>query len=359
MTTERMLALLRELVEIESPTGDSAGIRAVGARLAVELEDCGGEAHLLGDHLRVELPGEPPPLLLLGHADTVWPVGTLAEMPFRVDDGRAYGPGAYDMKAGLVVMVEAVRASTARRRALRVFLTADEETGSQAARPLIAEAASDAAAALVVEPPTQHGNLKTARKGMARYRLVAHGRAAHAGTNPESGASAVEELAHQILILKALRNPRRGISVNVGVVRGGIRENVVADHAEAWIDVRVVHASDAPRIDAALRELSPVLDGTSLELEGGFVRPPLERSPGSSRLFRKAREHGCELGLDLRESSSGGGSDANLVGALGVPVLDGLGAEGAGAHARDEHVLVDSLPVRAELLSRLLIDPGL
>jgi glutamate carboxypeptidase len=353
------VGLLRELVEIESPTGSSEGIRAVGARLAAELEDCGGEAHALGDHLRVELPGEPPPLLLVGHADTVWPVGTLEGMPFRLEQGRAYGPGAYDMKAGLVVLVEAIRAAGAGRRALRVFLTADEETGSRTGRPLLEEAAADAAAALVLEPPTQHGHLKTARKGLARYRLVVRGRAAHAGTSPEAGASAVEELAHQILILKALRNPRRGISVNVGVVRGGIRENVVADHAEAWVDLRVAHAADAPRVEQALRELSPVLDGTKLELHGGFTRPPLERSPGAARLFRKAREHGRRLGLDLGESASGGGSDGNLVGALGVPVLDGLGAEGAGAHARDEHVVVESLPLRAKLLSQLLIDPGL
>lgn len=359
MTTERMVGLLRELVEIESPTGHSDGVRAVAARLAAELEGVGGEAHELGDHLRVELPGEPPPLLLLGHADTVWPLGTLEAMPFRVEDGRAYGPGAYDMKAGLVVMVEAIRAAAARRRALRVFLTADEETGSKTARPLLEEAAAGVAGALVLEPPTPHGNLKTARKGLARYRLVVRGRAAHAGASPEAGASAVEELAHQILVLKELRDPERGISVNVGVVRGGIRENVVADHAEAWIDVRVVHAADVPRVEAAMRELAPVLDGTSLELEGGFTRPPLERSPAAGRLFRKACEHGRALGLHLQESSSGGGSDGNLVGALGVPVLDGLGAEGAGAHARDEHALVESLPLRAQLLTRLLIDPGL
>jgi glutamate carboxypeptidase len=263
------------------------------------------------------------------------------------------------MKAGLVVLVEAVREAGDRRRAARVFLTADEEIGSLTARPLIEEAARDAAAAFVLEPPTPRGNLKTARKGLGRYRLVVHGHAAHAGTHPDEGASAVEELAHQILVLRGLNDPRHGITANVGVIRGGVRENVVADHAEAWIDVRVTHAADVPKVERALSGLIPFVQGTKLELEGGFTRPPRERSPDSARLFEQAREHGLELGLDLHESASGGGSDGNLVGALGVPVLDGLGAEGGGAHARDEHVLLDSIPVRASLLARLLIKPGL
>jgi glutamate carboxypeptidase len=359
VTDGRPIDLLRELVELESPTGYSEGLRAVADRVVAELEPHGGEATFIGDHLRVYLPGEGEPLLLLGHVDTVWELGTLADMPFRVENGRAYGPGAYDMKAGLVVLVEAVRAAADKRRALRVFLTADEEIGSLTGRPLIEQAARDVAAALVLEPPTARGNLKTARKGLARYRLAVHGRAAHAGTHAGEGASAIEELAHQILVLKGLGDPRHGISVNVGVVRGGLRENVVADHAEAWIDLRVTHAADVARMEAALAALEPADPGTRLELEGGFTRPPLERSPGSARLFEKAREHGAKLGLDLHESASGGGSDGNLVGALGVPVLDGLGAEGGGAHARDEHVLLDSIPVRARLLSRLLIDPGL
>src|SRR5918912_356928 len=359
MTDQSNLELLRELVEMESPTGHSEGLRAVASRVAGELEPLGGEARFLGDHLRVDLAGEGEPLLLLVHVDTVWPVGTLAGMPFSVENGRAYGPGAYDMKAGLVVLLEAVRAAAHRRRPLRIFLTADEEIGSLTGRPLIEEAAQDVAAALVLEPPTPRGNLKTARKGLGRFRLVVRGRAAHAGTHPDEGASAVVELAHQILVLKGLSDPRHGISVNVGVVRGGVRENVIADHAEAWIDVRVTHAADVPKVETALEALAPETPGTSLELEGGFTRPPLERSPGSARLFEKAREHGAKLGLDLHESSSGGGSDGNLVGALGVPVLDGLGAEGGGAYARDEHVLLASLPVRARLLSQLLIEPGL
>jgi glutamate carboxypeptidase len=239
VTIPKPADLLRELVELESPTGHSEGLHAVSQRVCAELEPAGAQPTFVGDHLRVELPGEGRPLLLLGHVDTVWEIGTLEQMPFRIEDGRAYGPGAYDMKAGLVVLVEAVRAAGDRRRALRVFLTADEEVGSLTGRPLIEEAAGDVAAALVLEPPTARGNLKTSRKGLARYRLVVGGRAAHAGTHPDEGASAVEELAHQILVLKSLGDPRHGTTVNVGVVRGGVRENVVADHAEAWIDVRV------------------------------------------------------------------------------------------------------------------------
>jgi glutamate carboxypeptidase len=256
-------------------------------------------------------------------------------------------------------MLAAIRQARDGGRALRVFLTADEEIGSPTGGPLLEEAAEGVAAALVFEPPSGTGALKTARKGLGRYRLVVGGEAAHAGTGPDAGASAVEELAHQILRMKALADRERGITVNVGVVRGGSRGNVVAAHAEAWIDVRVAHADDAEHIDAALRALKPELEGTTLRLEGGVTRPPLDRSPGAAKLFEQARRHGRDLGLDLRETSSGGGSDGNLVGAVGVPVLDGLGAEGAGAHARHEHVRLESIPVRAKLVAALLRSPGL
>jgi glutamate carboxypeptidase len=353
------VTLLRELVEIESPS-HSAGVRVVAERMALELEQLGGDVRLLaGDHLWAELPGEGPPLLVLGHTDTVWPVGTLETMPFRIEDGRAYGPGVYDMKGGLVVLLEAIRAAGPERRALRVFLTADEETESLTARADLARAAKGVVAALVVEPPTAEGHLKTARKGLGRFRLQVTGRAAHAGTNLADGASAVEELAHQILRLHRLTDEERGISVNVGVVQGGTRENVVAAYAEGLIDVRVSRHEDCGRVEAILRSMAPAVGGTTLELTGEWTRPPLEPTPGSARLFAKAREHAASLGLDLRESATGGGSDGNLVGAMGVPVLDGLGAEGSGAHAHDESVLLDSLRVRSQLLARLLRDPGL
>jgi glutamate carboxypeptidase len=353
-----VIELLRELVELESPAY-TPGVHQMAERMQEELTSLGAEVTPLdGDHVRAELPGEGQPLLLLGHTDTVWQHGTLARMPFRVEHGRAYGPGAYDMKAGLVVMVEAIRRAET-NRALRIFLTADEEHGSRTGRPHLEQAAAGAAAALVVEPPTAEGHLKTARKGLGRFRLQISGKAAHAGTHRHEGASAIAELAHQVLQLEALTDEERGISVNVGVVSGGTGYNVVPAQAEALVDVRIAHGEDAARIEAELEQLASQVEGTALGWNGGWTRPPLEPSPGSAVLFARAKEHGRDLGLELQEASAGGGSDGNLVGALGVPVLDGLGAEGGGAHARDEHVLIESLPVRAELLARLLRSPGL
>jgi glutamate carboxypeptidase len=346
----KQLELLRELVEIESPTGDTAEIQA---RMCDELTALGARVEERDGHLYAELHGQGPPLLLLGHVDTVWPRGTLARLPFRVDDGRAYGPGSYDMKAGLVVLLEAVRRAET-RRALRIVVNADEEIGSVGSRPLLEEAAAGAAAALVLEAPTPKGHLKTSRKGIGRFVLRVRGRAAHAST-PRDGVSAIEELAHQVLRLHGLAGG--GVTVSVGVVSGGTRENVVAAEAEAVIDVRVPTLADRDRLDAALNELRPSLAGAELELTGLWTRPPLEPSPGAERLFAAAREHGRALGLELEARAAAGGSDGNLVGHL-VPVLDGLGAEGGGAHADDEHVLVASLETRAELLARILRTPG-
>jgi glutamate carboxypeptidase len=343
--------LLRELVEIESPTGETGEMQA---RMEEELRAAGTRVERRGDSLYATVDGDGPPLLLLGHVDTVWPRGTLAQMPFRLEGGRAYGPGTYDMKGGLVVLLEALR-RTETRHALRVVINADEEIGSPGSRELLEDAATGAVAAFVLEAPGEGGGLKTARKGIGRFKLTVRGRAAHAA-NPAEGVSAIEEFAHQVLRLQRLAG--HGVTVNVGVVSGGTRVNVVAAGADAVFDFRVPTLADRERVDAALGELRPVLEGAELELTGRWTRPPLERSPGAARLFAAAREHGHDLGLELEEQSAPGGSDGNLVGHL-VPVLDGLGAEGGGAHADDEHVLVDSLEVRAELLARILRTPGL
>jgi glutamate carboxypeptidase len=357
--TDTPVELLQELVELESPSG-SPGARAVASRLGEELERLGGEVTLVeGNHLRAELPGHGAPLLVSGHVDTVWPEGTLAEMPFRVEGERAFGPGVYDMKACLVELVEAIRRAGAERRALRIFLTADEEKGSRSGREPLEQAARGTAAAFVLEPPTPAGNLKTARKGLGSFTLAISGRAAHAGTEPGKGVSAIEELAHQIQALHALNDDERGCTVSVGVVTGGMSTNVIPPGAEARIDVRISHHADRERIERALAELRPLNPEATLELGGGWTRPPLERSEGALKLFARARAYGHELGLELEEEASGGGSDGNLIGALGVPVLDGLGVEGGGAHSADEHVDLRSLPVRAELLAKLLRDPGL
>jgi glutamate carboxypeptidase len=351
--------LLREIVELESPTY-SPGVRRVAEVCARELEALGARTRFLdGDHLVADLEGDGPPLLLVGHTDTVWPEGTLAAMPFRVENGRAYGPGTYDMKGCLVVLVEALRLAADRTRAVRVFLTADEEMGSRTARPHLEREAKACAAAFVVEPPGPSGNLKTARKGLGRFRLTITGRPAHAGTHREEGISAIEELAHQVLALHALNDGERGVSVNVGVVRGGTTENVVAAEAQADVDIRVARHEDRERLEAALASLQPHLEGAQLVVSGGWTRPPLEPTAGGDRLLAAAQAHGRTLGLELEAESSGGGSDANLVAAAGVPVIDGLGAEGGGAHAPDEHVTLDSIPVRARLLSLLLRSPGL
>jgi glutamate carboxypeptidase len=354
MTDDQRVQLLRELVEIESPTGETA---AIGVRLERELTSLGASVEREGEHLIGELPGEGAPLLVLAHMDTVWPRGTLAAMPWRIEDGRAYGPGVYDMKAGIVVMLDAVRRAQT-TRALRLVITADEEIGSPGGRIVLEGAAAGAAAALVVEPPDADGHLKTARKGLGRFTVHVTGRPAHASA-AASGVSAIEELAHQILRLQSASDPNGGPTFNVGVVSGGTSENVVPAEALAKVDVRVVRMADRAKVEQFLASLEPVLEGAAIHITGGWTRPPLERSPGSDALFAQAQRHGSELGLDLAETSSGGGSDGNLVGALGVPVLDGLGAPGGGAHAPDEHVDLASLDIRAELLARLLREPGL
>jgi glutamate carboxypeptidase len=353
MTGADRVELLRELVELESPTGETG---AIAARLERELEALGATVERDGEHLVGGLGGDGAPLLVLAHMDTVWPLGTLEAMPWRADDGRAFGPGVYDMKAGIVVMLDAVARAGA-TRALRLVITADEEIGSPDGRRVLGRAAEGASAALVVEPPDADGHLKTARKGLGRFTVRVTGRPAHASA-AASGVSAIEELAHQILRLQTAGDLERGTSFNVGVVSGGTGENVVAPEALAKVDVRVARAEDRAGVERFLGSLEPVLEGTAIEVGGGWTRPPLERSPGSDALFAAARRHGLELGLDLEQTSSGGGSDGNLVGALGVPVLDGLGALGGGAHAPDEHVELASLEIRAELLARILRDPG-
>jgi glutamate carboxypeptidase len=349
-----MLDLLRQLVEIESPTGGTAQIRD---RVEAELRAVGAQVTRDGEHLVGEIAGEGAPLLLLAHMDTVWPLGTLERMPWRLDDGRAYGPGAYDMKSGIVIMLEAIRRART-SRALRVVVTADEEIGTPTGRGPLERAARGAAAAFVLEPCDSDGNLKTSRKGLGRFSVTVTGRSAHASV-PASGVNAIEELAHQILRLQQASDPARGLTFSVGVVAGGTSENVVAAEAVAKVDVRVARMPDREHAQRFLASLEPVLDGTSIAIGGGWTRPPLERSAGSAALFARAREIGLDLGLELEEATSGGGSDGNLVGVLGVPVLDGLGAVGAGAHSLDEHVVVESLPIRTELLAELLRDPGL
>jgi glutamate carboxypeptidase len=357
-----MIAQLQRLVEIESPSDDRAGLdrfAAVVEELFGEFGEFEVQPNERGRNLVLRVDGpHAPHALALCHYDTVWPAGTLARIPFSVDaQGVARGPGCFDMKAGMVVLLFALRAVRDRlHRPLRVLFTCDEEVGSPTSRALIESSAQGAAVAYVLESPLPGGMLKTARKGTGDYRVRVEGRAAHAGVEPQRGISAVHELALQTLALHALNDYAIGTTVNVGVVHGGTRPNVVAASAEAKVDVRVATLAEGARLDAAIRGLSPALPGAKLEITGGLNRPPMERSDAMAALFARAQQIGQSMAVHLEEGSTGGGSDGNFTAALGVPTLDGLGAEGEGAHAAHEHVLTDSLPRRAALVAGLLAE---
>jgi len=358
-----LMETIEALVRLESPTGDAAAINRCGAELERRLVELGGRVRRLphlaaGDHLRAEFGSGRRQVLILGHLDTVWPVGTLSGRPIRHEDGRMFGPGVFDMKAGLGLAVLAVKALAASPDGVpgRVVMltTSDEETGSATSRIAIEEEARLSEAVLVMEPSLPGGALKTSRKGCGEFQLRVDGVAAHAGIEPERGASAISELVRQIAIIEAMHDPGQGTTVNVGVIRGGSRPNIVAAEAEAVIDVRVATSAAAARITEALGSLRLHDFRTRLTLGGGIDRPPLERTPGVVALFQHAQAVAADLGRNLGEGGTGGGSDGNLTAALGVPTLDGLGAIGGGAHAIDEHVIVGDLPWRAALVAGLL-----
>jgi glutamate carboxypeptidase len=365
---EAMLDAVSDYVRRESPSREKGALDSLAGVIEGHFRALGAEVRRIanpsgGDFLRArfEAAGHPEaaPALVLGHFDTVWPLGTLARLPFRIEEGRAFGPGIFDMKASLVIVESALAAlrdlGAMRPRPVTVLLTSDEEIGSPRSRPIIEAEASGAAYALVMEPPLPDGRLKTARKGVGGFTIEVAGRPAHAGIEPEKGLSAIRELARQVLRIDELARPEQGTTINVGVVQGGTAPNVVAAHATARVDVRVGTLDEARRIEEAFRALGPFTPGTRVEVAGGFNRPPMERSPGVAALFEQARRIGRTLGLDLAEGATGGASDGNFTAALGVPTLDGLGALGDGAHADDEHILVDSLPERAALLAALLL----
>ena len=358
-----VLYLLEGLVRAESPTTDKHAVDACGALLAARLRDVGARVELLpqsdaGDHVRAEFGGDGSGrILLLGHFDTVWPVGQIRAMPFEERDGRLHGPGIYDMKAGIAVSLLAVRLLAQARTdppPVTMLWTTDEETGSRTSRRLIEDTARNSRAVLVLEPSLPGGSIKTQRKGCGDFRLTVRGAAAHAGIEPERGVNAIHELARQIAAIHDLQDPDRGVSVNVTVVAGGGRTNVIPDEAHASIDVRVPSMAEARRVESALSALRPALSGSRLELTGGFGRPPLERTERVAKLYAVARDVSAQLGRPLGEGGTGGGSDGNFTSAIGVPTLDGLGPEGAGAHAPHEHVLSADLTWRAAFLAGLI-----
>ena len=362
----KMVRTLRAMVEQESPSFNKAAVDTLGQWLATEFAGRGAKirfhkAKNFGNHLQAEFPGARgrKPVLLLGHFDTVWDVGTLATMPWREQRGRLWGPGVLDMKSGIAQMMFAVDMLTELHGALprpaTVLLVTDEEVGSESSRAITERVAKQSAAVLVCEPAFgPEGKLKTARKGVGDFTVHVRGTASHAGLEPEKGQSAIVELARQIVRIAEFTEMNRGLTVNPGVVRGGTRTNVVAAEAVCEVDVRIARKADAARIEKKFRALRPVNRRCQLEVTGGVNRPPFERTKDVARLFGIARDIGAEMGINLEECAVGGGSDGNFTVALGIPTLDGLGAVGEGAHAVHECVVVDQLPRRTALLASLI-----
>jgi glutamate carboxypeptidase len=364
----KIVALTRQLVECESPSDDAV---AVGRFVELVSEAVAPWARVktfpggkFGKHLVCEfrLPGRKKSgqILALGHTDTVWPLGTLRTMPFHQADGRLWGPGVLDMKAGIALFVFAAQALRELEipvpNRVLLQLNSDEEVGSPSSRQLTEKNASGSKAVLVLEPGTGlEGKLKTARKGVGNFTVTVRGRASHAGVDFQAGASAILELARQIERIAGFTGLKRGVTVNPGVVAGGTRSNVVAAEARAEVDARAERLADARALEQKFRRLKPIDSRCAIEVTGGWNRPPMERSAATARLFRKARELARELGVEVEESLSGGGSDGNFTAALGVPTLDGLGAVGEGAHALSESVLLDRMADRAALLAKLLL----
>jgi len=368
---EAMLEFLESLTVAESPSSDAGSQAAVRVLLQNALQELGYRTVVLtGKRSGGNLYARPasrkrgrPFQLVIGHCDTVWPIGTLEAMPFEVESDTVKGPGVFDMKGGLVQLVFALRALKALHLVPDVtpvvFLNSDEEIGSRESTRHIRRLARRADRALVLEPSLgTAGAIKTTRKGVGRYTVTIEGRAAHAGLDPERGASAILELSHVIQQLFALNDHERGVSVNVGTIDGGLQPNVVAPHSQAVIDVRVPTRSDAERIDQAIRSLKPAVPGIRLAVEGGIGRPPLEPTRRNRVLWRLAQELGAEIGLELTEGRAGGGSDGNTT-SLYTATLDGLGPVGDGAHAHHEHLELGPTMERAALLSLLLLAPPL
>jgi glutamate carboxypeptidase len=359
-----IVALIREMVECESPSDDPAAI-ARFMDLVADTVALYARVKRMGRELvcEMDLPGgrkKRGQILALGHSDTVWPTGTLRTMPFRQADRRLWGPGVLDMKSGIAFFIFAVKAlrelDLPVGRKVLLQLNSDEETGSERSRALTERNALRSDAVLVLEPGTGlTGKLKTARKGVGDFTVTVRGRASHAGVDFPAGASAILELARQLDRIAAFTQIERGITVNPGVISGGTRSNVIAAEARAEVDMRVLRLKDAAALEKKFRALKPIDKRCTLEIAGGLNRPPMERSPGIVKLFQTARTLGRELGVELEESLTGGGSDGNFTAALGIPTLDGLGAVGEGAHAVNESILVDRIADRTALIAKLLV----
>lgn len=362
---EQLLSDLKAMVEMESPSSDKAALDHLAEFLATRLEHYGGDAQIhsaadTGNHVQADFPGvtDTKPVLLLGHIDTVWDLGTLKQMPFRVSNGRVWGPGVLDMKAGIAIALHAMallREHHSPHPPVRMLFVSDEEIGSHVSRAITQKLALESQAVFVLEPGQGlEGALKTSRKGVGVYEIKVAGEAAHAGVDPGQGASAIHELAHQIQTISGFTHLQRGMSANVGLIRGGTRSNVIAADAWAEVDVRVKTAADGRDIDQKMKSLRPRDSRCKVEITGQINRPPMERTEKGVALYRKAAQVAQSLGFKVDEQSTGGGSDGNFTAALGVPTLDGLGAVGEGAHATNESILLDQIAPRTALLAGLI-----
>ncbi len=363
----KMIQWLMDLINTDSPSDDKPALDRLARRLADRFSGYGASVELVpnaesGDHLLARFSGpetEGKPILILGHLDTVWSMGEARRRPARLEDGKIFGPASFDMRGGTTLMLGLAHyLSTGRaalKRPLTILLDSDEEVGTPTARALIEKEARGCEAVLVLEPCLPGGAVKTARKGVGTFLVSASGVAAHAGVDYEKGVSAIQEMACQVQELYRLNNLDEGTTVNPGVIRGGTRSNVIADRAELEVDVRVATKAEGERVTRRIHALQPKLKGSEVTVEGSIKRPPLERNQQVIQLFQRARRLAAELGIDLQEGSTGGGSDGCFTAALGVPTLDGLGPDGEGPHALHEHVLVDSLVPRAALLTHLAL----
>jgi len=357
-----IIALIRQCVECESPSDDAAAVQRFNDLVADTVTPY-AKVKRVGAQLlcEMDLPGrrKQGQILALGHSDTVWSMGTLRSMPFRQADGRLWGPGVLDMKSGIAFFLFAVQAlrefDRPVGRKVVLQLNSDEEVGSESSRALTEKNALRSNAVLVLEPGTGlTGKIKTARKGVGDFTVTVRGKASHAGVDFQAGASAILELARQLEKIAGFTQLNRGITVNPGVISGGTRSNVVAAEARAEVDIRILRLKDAAGLEKKFRGLKPFDKRCTIEVTGGLNRPPMERSAGILKLFRTAQKLGRELGVELEESLTGGGSDGNFTAALGIPTLDGLGAVGEGAHASNESILVDRIADRTALIAHLL-----
>jgi glutamate carboxypeptidase len=359
------VALLEQLVALESPSHDKVAVDMAVAFVADQLRTQGADVTIVpqttaGDQIQALWPGadQATQFLTLCHLDTVWPSGTLAKMPLRETDGKLYGPGVYDMKAGTAILLTALRvlreAGLPPKHPVRMLFTSDEEVGSVISRDLIEAEARRSLLTIVLEPALATGQIKTFRKGVGEFTVVAHGRAAHAGGDHQKGLNAIEELAYHIPALQKLTDYATGTTINVGMIQGGSASNVVPERAEMEVDFRISQMAEIDRVVAAVQGLQPVLNGARLEISGGLNRPPMEHNATMVKTFEQARRLAASIGLTLEEGSTGGGSDGNFTAGLGTPTLDGMGAVGDGAHATHEHVVIASLAERAALLATIL-----